>query len=177
MNDSEGHGVAVELCIVGGDGGEDHADGADDGDGDEEDSGKPAGEDRAESEDECPEEERDLEIDGFSTVIIEERGFVFFDLPHDNNSDERDHAADTGDVEQEGQVHEHSECSFIGGGVWVEGFALGVDRWRGVGLLLVEVVLAHDPLFHWFVLKGWCTGVLGECGAGFHEKTGFEPGW
>jgi len=54
---AEGHWVAEELASVGGDGGVDHAYGADDGDGEEEDGGESTGEDGADSEDECPEEE------------------------------------------------------------------------------------------------------------------------
>ena len=50
VEESEGHGVAVELGFVGGDCGEDHADGSDNGDReDSDDCGEPTGKDGTEA--------------------------------------------------------------------------------------------------------------------------------
>ena len=50
-------------------------------------------------------------------------------------------------MSEQREVHEHGVCSFIVACVGVVGFALLVDRRGAMGLLLIEVLLVHIPLF------------------------------
>ena len=103
-------------------------------------------------------------------------------MPHDDDGDEGDWSADACEVEQEGEVHEHGKCSLVGGGVWVEGLALGVDRWLAVLLvalmvalvLLMLVFVAHDPLFQCGGIPA--RGSWGNWGGDFSKKAERVPG-
>ncbi len=166
FDESHGHGVAVELAFVGGDGGLDHTDDAEDikEDGEDEEAQatgeQPEGDDEDEEQDGV-DDEGDLEVECFAPVIVEEGGIVFFDVPHDQRSNDGD--SPKHNMSHEGEVHQQGKGSFIGGGVRVEGAASGVDGRVAVLCVLLVVFVAHNPLSRSGASP---QGVIGGMGVG-----------
>ncbi len=162
FDESHGHGVAVELAFVGGDGGLDHADDAEDIEEDGEDDEADATGDESEREDEeGVDDEGDLEVECFAPVIVEEGGFIFFDVPHDERSD--DGNSPEHDMPHEGEVEKEGEGSFVGGGIGVVGAASLIDGGLAVLCVLLVVFVVHNPLSRSGASP---QGVIGEMNRG-----------